>query len=217
MTATDGWDYIIAGGGLAGCTLSSRLHEYAPTARILVLEAGPDVSDRKDTLHFQSFNFIGGEFHWNYKTVPQKEYKGRQVGLASDRVLGGGSTVNGWLEGLCLEVLEDVGCDFVPEANQRISPVSSTLDLLGRSPKHAFRQACNGQKVAAISHENGCDRCPLSKVSDVYVASETLLLSPKANLSTDPAVLALPTRTSFSSVTVDCACDAGVDASDTLS
>ncbi|KAI1383973.1 uncharacterized protein F4822DRAFT_418200 [Hypoxylon trugodes] len=101
MTATDGWDYIIIGGGLAGCALASRLHEHTPAARILILEAGPDVSDRKDILQFQSFNFIGGEFDWNYKTTPQKEYNGRQVDLASGRVLGGGSTVNGcaWTRG----------------------------------------------------------------------------------------------------------------------
>lgn len=95
MAAPNGWDYIIVGGGLAGCALASRLHEYLPAARILVLEAGPDVGGRKDILHFQSFNFIGGEFDWNYKTTPQKAYGGRQVDLVSGRVLGGGSTVNG--------------------------------------------------------------------------------------------------------------------------
>ena len=37
-------DYIIIGGGLAGCTLASRLHEGNPGVDILIAEAGPDVT-----------------------------------------------------------------------------------------------------------------------------------------------------------------------------
>ncbi|CAJ2505396.1 Uu.00g127900.m01.CDS01 [Anthostomella pinea] len=74
MASTTGWDHIIVGGGLAGTVLASRLIEASPKLRVLVLEAGPDVSHRKDILYFQSFNFIGGEFDWNYKSVPQKAF-----------------------------------------------------------------------------------------------------------------------------------------------
>lgn len=64
MVATEGWDYIIAGGGLEGCVLASRLKEYQTSARILIVEAGPDVSGNSDILHFNSLNFIGGKFDW---------------------------------------------------------------------------------------------------------------------------------------------------------
>lgn len=37
--SVEGWDYIIAGGGLAGCVLASRLKENQVLARILLIEA----------------------------------------------------------------------------------------------------------------------------------------------------------------------------------
>jgi hypothetical protein len=38
----DIYDYIIVGGGLAGCVLGSRLRERMHTSSILIIEAGPD-------------------------------------------------------------------------------------------------------------------------------------------------------------------------------
>ncbi|KAI1076876.1 hypothetical protein F5B20DRAFT_554136 [Whalleya microplaca] len=101
METTISWDYIVVGGGIAGSVLASRLLQYEPSARILVLEAGPNVNNREDILYFQSFNFVGGEFDWNYKSVPQKGYDGRQIDIAAGRALGGGSIVNGcaWMRG----------------------------------------------------------------------------------------------------------------------
>ncbi|KAI1207014.1 GMC oxidoreductase [Annulohypoxylon truncatum] len=101
MVATTGWDYIVVGGGLAGCVTASRLSQYKPSARILVIEAGPDVSNDKEILQFQSLNFIGGKFDWAYKSVPQKHYDGRQIDIPAGRALGGGSVINGcgWFRG----------------------------------------------------------------------------------------------------------------------
>ena len=89
------YDYIIVGGGTAGCVMASRLLEYKSTAQILVIEAGHNVNDRTDILHFQSLNFFGGEFDWGYKSVPQKNSDGRKISLVSGRALGGSSVVNG--------------------------------------------------------------------------------------------------------------------------
>ncbi|KAI0413448.1 GMC oxidoreductase [Xylaria grammica] len=101
MAATGDWDYIIVGGGLAGCVVAHRLRQYQPSSRILVLEAGPDVSGNKDILHFNSLNFIGGQFDWGYKTVPQAHLDGRQIHVPAGRALGGGSVINGcgWFRG----------------------------------------------------------------------------------------------------------------------
>lgn len=95
MVASADWDYIIVGGGLAGCVVASRLSQYKPSARILVIEAGPDVSNDKEILQFQSLNFIGGKFDWAYKSVPQKHYDGREIDIPAGRALGGGSVING--------------------------------------------------------------------------------------------------------------------------
>ncbi|KAI1325702.1 glucose-methanol-choline oxidoreductase [Xylariaceae sp. FL0255] len=89
------WDYIIVGGGLAGTVIASRLLQQYPALRVLILEAGPDVSHREDILYFRSFNFIRGEFDWNYKSTPQHALNDQRIDLASGRALRGGSVVNG--------------------------------------------------------------------------------------------------------------------------
>ncbi|KAI1827658.1 GMC oxidoreductase [Xylaria intraflava] len=101
MAATEEWDYIIAGGGLAGCVVAHRLKQYKPASRILVIEAGPDVGGNKDILNFSSLNFIGGQYDWGYKTVPQKHLDGRQIHVPAGKALGGGSVINGcgWFRG----------------------------------------------------------------------------------------------------------------------
>ncbi|KAI1320498.1 GMC oxidoreductase [Xylariaceae sp. FL0255] len=94
-------EYIIVGGGLAGCVVAHRLKRYRSSSLILVIEAGLDVSDNTDILHFNSLNFIGGQFDWGYKTVPQKNYDGREIHILAGRALGGGSVINGcgWFRG----------------------------------------------------------------------------------------------------------------------
>lgn len=101
MAATGEWDYIIVGGGLAGCVVVHRLKQYKPCSRILVLEAGPDVSGNKEILQFSTLNFIGGQFDWAYKTVPQAHLDGRQIHVPAGKALGGGSVINacGWIRG----------------------------------------------------------------------------------------------------------------------
>ncbi|KAI1754462.1 GMC oxidoreductase [Xylaria castorea] len=101
MTESKPWDYIIVGGGIAGGVVASRLKSYQPSSRILLIEAGPDVSGNKDILHFSALNFVGGQFDWAYKTAPQKHCDGREIDIPSGRALGGGSVINacGWLRG----------------------------------------------------------------------------------------------------------------------
>ncbi|KAK8062873.1 glucose dehydrogenase, partial [Apiospora hydei] len=93
--------HIVVGGGLAGCVVASRLKEYQPSARILVIEAGPDVSQNQEILKFQSLEFLGGQFDWAYKTLPQKHCDEREVDIPAGRALGGGSIINGcgWFRG----------------------------------------------------------------------------------------------------------------------
>lgn len=64
MPGNTQYDYVIVGGGTAGCVIANRLLEYKPVAKIVIIEAGPDVNDRADILHYHSLNFIGGEFDW---------------------------------------------------------------------------------------------------------------------------------------------------------
>ena len=89
----DGYDYVIIGGGSAGCVLASRLTED-PACRVLLLEAGPP--DRAYLIHIPVgfARMTGGPHTWGYTTVPQKHAMDREIPYAQARVIGGGSSIN---------------------------------------------------------------------------------------------------------------------------
>ena len=96
----DQWyDFIIIGGGSAGCALASRL-TADPGTRVLVLEAGrPDY--RWDVfIHMPAaLTFpIGSRFYdWRYESEPEPAMGGRKIYHARGKVLGGSSSINGMI------------------------------------------------------------------------------------------------------------------------
>jgi choline dehydrogenase len=87
------YDYVIVGGGSAGCVMAARLSEM-PDAKVLLLEAGP--SDRNPYIHMPCgfFKMTGGPLTWGYRTAPAKHAGGREMVYPQARVLGGGSSIN---------------------------------------------------------------------------------------------------------------------------
>lgn len=69
---SDRFDYVVVGGGTAGCVIASRLAEYLPHKRILLIEAGPSdfMDDRVLDLR-QWLALLGGEFDYDYPTTEQ--------------------------------------------------------------------------------------------------------------------------------------------------
>jgi choline dehydrogenase-like flavoprotein len=68
----DAYDYLIAGGGTAGCVIASRLAEYLPHKRILLIEAGPsDFMDDRVLDLKQWLSLLGGELDYDYGTTEQ--------------------------------------------------------------------------------------------------------------------------------------------------
>lgn len=94
MLASEVWDYIVVGGGLAGSVVSNKLLALNSDAKILVIEAGPDAGDRSDILYANSTNLIGGDFDWNYNSIPQESLNQRKIQSAAGKALGGGSVIN---------------------------------------------------------------------------------------------------------------------------
>jgi choline dehydrogenase len=94
------YDFVICGGGTAGCIIARRLSDN-PDASVLLLEAGG--SDRVpavlDTTLWMSN--IGSERDWGYHAQPSPFLAGRAVPLPMGKVLGGGSSINGsiWARG----------------------------------------------------------------------------------------------------------------------
>jgi len=94
----ESYDFLIVGGGSAGCALANRLS--AAAHRVLVLEAGrPDY--RWDVfIHMPAaLTFpIGSRFYdWQYESEPEPDLHGRRIYHARGKVLGGSSSINGMI------------------------------------------------------------------------------------------------------------------------
>jgi choline dehydrogenase-like flavoprotein len=88
------FDFIVIGGGSAGCVAAARLVSDGGY-RVLLLEAGH--SHRHPLLDMPPgiFKMINGSKFMRYhKTVPQEHLGGRQHDIPQGHVLGGGSSVN---------------------------------------------------------------------------------------------------------------------------
>ena len=87
------FDYVIVGGGLAGCVLAARLSTDV-SVRVLLLEAGP--ADRNPYIHIPAgaSRLSESTYQWGLRSVPQRHCQDRVLPLAQARVIGGGSSIN---------------------------------------------------------------------------------------------------------------------------
>ena len=90
-------DYIIIGGGSAGCVLANRLSADAKTT-VCLLEAGGE--DRNPWIHMPVGyikTMTNPAVNWMFSTAPQESSGNRPIPVPRGKVLGGSSAINGML------------------------------------------------------------------------------------------------------------------------
>ncbi|GAB3198135.1 choline dehydrogenase [Nocardioides hungaricus] len=95
----DRYDYVIVGGGSAGCALANRL-SADPGTSVLVLEAGRSDFRVDPFIHMPAalpFPIGNRLYDWRYETDPEPNLNGRRVFHARGKVLGGSSSINGMI------------------------------------------------------------------------------------------------------------------------
>jgi choline dehydrogenase-like flavoprotein len=94
MSVKTGYDYVIVGGGSAGCVLANRLSEDA-AASVLLIEAGG--RDLNPLIHVPLGMGKMHEydmFNWGYHTESEPNMNGRRIEAMRGKVLGGSSSIN---------------------------------------------------------------------------------------------------------------------------
>lgn len=91
------FDYVIAGGGSAGCALAARLAED-PDVSVCLVEAGGKGQDLFIRMPAGNGFVFGNPRHdWGYQSTPQPSLNGRRIYFARGRGLGGSSVMNGMM------------------------------------------------------------------------------------------------------------------------
>ena len=91
------YDYVIAGGGSAGCALAARLAEDS-SVKVCLVEAGGN--GRNLFIRMPAGNgFIFGnpKLDWGFESVPQAALNGRRIYFPRGKALGGSSIMNGMI------------------------------------------------------------------------------------------------------------------------
>ncbi|KAI1321949.1 GMC oxidoreductase [Xylariaceae sp. FL0255] len=95
-------DYIVVGGGLAGCVVASRLSQSDKKPKVILLEAGTDATGNPAAATFLSgLSLQWGELDYAYPSEPVAATAGRVHRMSAGKALGGGTLINygGWLRG----------------------------------------------------------------------------------------------------------------------
>lgn len=161
------FDYIVVGGGSAGCIAAARLAED-PDVSVLMLEAGPAAEDHPETLHADGYKhaFINDEVIWERFTVPQPHSANQRFFVGSGTTLGGSGSVNGmvytrgakqdyeeWPEGWRWD-------DVVPDFEQ----IEGKLRIRRRPPTRWTEACISAASVCGFSRHEDLNDGDLSNV-----------------------------------------------------
>ena len=90
-------DYVIVGGGSAGCVLAARLSENA-NCQVMLIEAGGE--DRNPMIHIPAGyikTMVKPSINWMFESEPEPGTANRALAMPRGKVLGGSSAINAML------------------------------------------------------------------------------------------------------------------------
>ncbi|KAL9567414.1 hypothetical protein ACKAV7_008364 [Fusarium commune] len=89
------YDFIVVGGGPAGCAVAASLSRTARKPSVLLLEAGGENADRDLRVDGQRWTTLFNKaMNWGYKTTPQEHANNRELDYSRGKGLGGSSAIN---------------------------------------------------------------------------------------------------------------------------
>ena len=95
--SVESFDYVIVGGGTAGCVLANRLSEDGRHT-VLLLEAGGEGKGFWIPIPAGfSKLLVNPEFNWRFKTEPEENTRNRAIAIPRGKGLGGSTLINGMI------------------------------------------------------------------------------------------------------------------------
>ena len=93
----DSFDFIIVGGGTAGCILANRL-TASGQYRVLMLEAGGEPRSLWISIPAGFSKLLtNATYNWRFQTEPEEGTRGRVIAVPRGKGLGGSSLINGMI------------------------------------------------------------------------------------------------------------------------
>lgn len=93
----ESFDYVIVGGGAAGCVLANRLSADGKR-QVLLLEAGGEPASRWIAIPAGFSKLLTNRrYNWLFKTEPEPNTHGRHIAVPRGRGLGGSTLINGMI------------------------------------------------------------------------------------------------------------------------
>ena len=93
-SAKKGYDYVIVGGGSAGCVLANRLSEDEAARELLIEAGGRDLHPLIHVPLGMGKMHERDMFNWGYHSEPEPNLNGRRIEAMRGKVLGGSSSIN---------------------------------------------------------------------------------------------------------------------------